>query len=101
MTNKAFTEAKKEHLKTLTQYVPVVARVHGQSHNEFYDVEKEFNSMAAKLKAAGKKMPELDGEFAALRKITDNYTVPSDVCESYAAVYEMLSKLDGAYHAQE
>lgn len=39
----------------------------------------------------------LDNEFKQLREITDNYTVPGDVCESYEAVYNMLSELDDAY----
>ena len=34
-----------------------------------------------------------------LREITDNYTVPGDVCESYEAVYNMLAELDKAYEA--
>jgi len=34
-----------------------------------------------------------------LRETTNNYTVPDDVCESYEAVYNMLSELDKAYHA--
>jgi regulator of cell morphogenesis and NO signaling len=38
-------------------------------------------------------------EFARLREITDDYTVPGDVCETYEAVYGMLADLDKAYHA--
>ena len=38
----------------------------------------------------------MDNEFKQLREITDNYTVPSDVCETYEAVYNMLSELDEA-----
>ncbi len=34
-----------------------------------------------------------------LRQITDNYTIPGDVCETYAGVYNMLSEVDKAYHA--
>lgn len=35
-----FTQAKEQHLKILSQYVPVVSRVHGGSHPEFYEVQK-------------------------------------------------------------
>ncbi len=48
---------------------------------------------------AGTGRPDLDSEFTRLRAVTDNYTVPSDVCESYEAVYKMLLELDQAYHA--
>jgi iron-sulfur cluster repair protein YtfE (RIC family) len=47
----------------------------------------------------GSNKPELNQEFAQLREITNNYTVPVDVCESYEAVYKMLSEIDKAYHA--
>ena len=42
---------------------------------------------------------DLTSDFASLREITSNYTIPGDVCESYAAVYNMLSDLDKAYSA--
>lgn len=97
MDNKHFDKVKAKHLKTLAQYVPIVARVHGKSHPEFYEVQKVFDALAKKLK--GSKAAELDEEFEKLREITKGYTVPDDVCESYEAVYTMLAELDKAYHA--
>ncbi len=94
-----FNEAKKKHFQTLKQYVPVVAKVHGGNHPEFHEVRKLFEEITEKVKKAGSKTPELNEEFAKLREITDNYTVPGDVCESYEAVYHMLAEVDGAYHA--
>ena len=88
-----------ELMKTLKQYVPVVARVHGGNHPEFHEVQTLFNAIAEKTKGKGSVMPDLKEEFARLRVITDQYTVPGDVCESYEAVYQMLAKLDEAYHA--
>lgn len=92
-----YQEAVKTHLKTLKQYVPVVDRVHGQNHPEFHDVRRLFESLAARTAEAGRRLPQLNGEFEQLRLITSNYTVPGDVCESYEAVYKMLSALDLAY----
>jgi len=92
---RTFDEVKKEHVKTLEMYVPIVARVHGKHHPEFHDVKKVFDEMKAKLK---KENADLEEEFLKLRNITDNYTVPGDVCESYEAVYKMLEELDNAYH---
>jgi len=93
-----FNEAKKTHLKTLKQYVPVVSKVHGGSHPEFHEVHKLFEAINVKIKEAGAKKPELNDEFAELRKITNDYTVPVDVCETYEAVYTMLAEIDKAYH---
>lgn len=100
MANKqAFNEAKAKHFKTLGQYVPIVARVHGKNHPEFYDVQKLFDTLAKKVMEAGSETPDLNEEFTKLREITNDYTVPSDVCESYEAVYNMLAELDKAYRA--
>lgn len=93
-----FNEVKNKNFKTLEQYVPVVARVHGAHHPEFHEVRKLVDTIIEKTKAAGSEIPELIEEFAKLREITDNYTVPGDVCESYEAVYNMLAELDEAYH---
>ncbi len=86
------TVNKEEILQQLQLYVPIVARVHGPSHPEFYDVQNEFIEMTKKLE----QQPDgdLDIHFNKLREVTDNYTVPSDVCESYEAVYHMLQQLD-------
>ena len=92
-----FTEAKKQYLKVLKQYVPIVDRVHGANHPEFHDVRTVFETMVAKIERAGTKDPGLHEEFAHLRTITEGYRIPQDVCESYEAVYSMLSKLDEAY----
>lgn len=94
-----FNQVKETHLKTLEQYVPVVAKVHGENHPEFYQVRKVYDEFAKKVKDAGVEKPDLKEEFVKLREITDNYTVPGDVCESYEAVYNMLAELDKAYEA--
>lgn len=92
-----FDEAREKHFSTLRQYVPIVARVHGDNHPEFHEVRKLFETINEKAKEAGSDKPELNEEFARLREITGNYSVPGDVCESYAAVYNMLAEVDEAY----
>ncbi len=92
-----FNKTKERNLERLEQYVPIVERVHGGSHPEFHDVRRLFDKINIKIKKAGSEKPELDKEFKELRKVTDNYTVPDDVCESYEAVYKMLAELDEAY----
>jgi regulator of cell morphogenesis and NO signaling len=98
MTNrKSFDDVKAQHLETLRQYVPIVDRVHGKSHPEFHKVHALFDEINKKIKQSGAQKPALDEAFTTLREITDNYTVPDDVCESYEAVYTMLAELDQAY----
>lgn len=92
-----FNEAREKNFKRLEQFVPIVARVHGGHHPEFHEVKKVFDEINVKVKDAGTDKPQLDNEFKQLREITDNYKVPSDVCESYEAVYKMLEEVDEAY----
>ncbi len=95
--NLLFNEVLEKHFKTLKQYIPVVDKVHGKSHPKFHKIRALFEEMALKIQAAGKNRPELNEEFNKLEELTDNYTVPDDVCESYEAVYKMLFELDKAY----
>ncbi len=97
MTN--FSEAKEKYLETLEQYVPIVARVHGGTHPVFYEVQKVYDAIIVKVNEAKEAKPELNEEFAKLREITDDYSIPGDVCETYEAVYNMLAELDQGYHA--
>lgn len=94
---KTFEEAIKENMSTLEQYVPVVARVHGNDHPEFHEVKNIFDEMTRKIKDRQLNKLDLTEDFVKLRKVTNNYTVPNGTCESYEAVYNMLSKLDKAY----
>lgn len=96
---KKFNEAKKQYFKKLELFVPVVERVHGGGHPEFHDVRKLFDEINTKTKIASSEKLDLYNEFKQLREITNNYTIPGDVCESYEAVYNMLSELDEAYQA--
>ncbi|HHU48264.1 MAG: iron-sulfur cluster repair di-iron protein, ric [Caldicoprobacterales bacterium] len=96
---KSFNEVRENNFKTLEQYVPIVARVHGDNHPEFHEVRELFDIINRKCKEAGSERPEIDEELARLREVTNNYTVPSDVCESYEAVYNMLAEVDQAYQA--
>ena len=99
MSKLTFNQVKESHFETLDQYVPIVARVHGGNHPEFHEVRKVYDAIVDKAKEAGTERPELNNEFTKLREITDNYNVPSDVCESYEAVYNLLSEIDQAYQA--
>lgn len=99
MEQLTFNEAKEKHFERLEQFTPIVDRVHGDNHPEFHDVKAQWDSILEKTNEAGSDKPDLDSEFSKLREVTNNYTVPSDVCESYEAVYNMLEVVDAAYTA--
>lgn len=78
----------------LDQFMPVVERVHGPHHEEIYDVAKVYHKLRKKLETGEK---DLDPEFTELKKLTDNYKVPSGVCETYEFIYRELEKLNKLY----
>ncbi len=93
-----FNEVKEKYTERLDLYVPVVDRVHGEAHPEFHEVQRLYLEISGKMKNEGSALPDLSEEFKELRKVTDNYKVPEDTCESYESVYHMLAELDEAYN---
>lgn len=99
MANLNFAEVIKEHFPLLEQYTPVLVRVHGGSHPELAQVLEVFEKINAKVQEKGIEAADLTAEFEELRKVTGNYAIPSDGCETYVATYEMLEEADKAYRA--
>ena len=89
----------KKELETLDLYSNAITKVHGDSHPEAFEVREQFEKIQEKIKA-DKDNLKLDEEFEALRKITSNYEVPNDVCETYEATYRMLEQADKEYYGQ-
>lgn len=92
-----FIKVVDKYLSTLEQYVPIVARVHGGNHPEFHKVHRVFDTIVVKVKTSVDSA-DLSNDFSQLREITDNYFVPSDVCETFDAVYKMLAEIDSSYN---
>ncbi|MCF0115155.1 MAG: iron-sulfur cluster repair di-iron protein, ric [Erysipelotrichaceae bacterium] len=72
-----------EVITELNKILPVVERVHGDHHPELHEVAKLYKAL-------------LEGEdvFEELRKVTSDYTAPSDACPTYIKTYNDLKKLD-------
>ncbi|WP_233436813.1 hypothetical protein [Trichococcus shcherbakoviae] len=56
-----------------------------------------MDAIMEKANAARTERPDLNAESIQFRAISNDYTVPDDVCESYEAVYNMLAEVDAAY----
>ncbi|SDX93315.1 iron-sulfur cluster repair di-iron protein, ric [Salimicrobium album] len=99
MSEQTFNEVITNHFEKLDLYTTAITRAYGKNHPEAFEVRELFEKLSKKVKDAGANKPDLDVEFAQLRKITNNYAIPGDVCETYAGTYEMLSEVDKAYQA--
>lgn len=100
MSEKTFRNYFNANLETLDLYTTAITRAHGESHPEAFEVRDLFESIKEKVAKTDADIPELEAEFVKLREITNDYEVPSDVCETYAAVYDMLETADSEYHAE-
>lgn len=96
---RTFQEIVANDFEKLDVFTKAITRAHGQSHPEAFQVRERFEAIRAKVRAAGAARPDLDAEFAELRRVTGHYAVPADTCETYAAVYRLLAEADRAYHA--
>ncbi|MNJ36741.1 hypothetical protein D3C77_315410 [compost metagenome] len=94
-----FIDIATDYFEKLDLFTTAITRAHGKNHPEAFEIRSLFEAINDKVKNAGTNKPNLDLEFAQLRKITGNYTIPGDVCDTYAAVYNMLSEADKAYHS--
>lgn len=94
-----FTEVESRYFPKLEMFTLAITRAHGKNHPEAFEVHDLFRQISEKTKQAGANKPDLNAEFGQLREDTGNYTIPEDVCGTYAAVYNMLSETDQAYQA--
>ena len=86
------------YIKEIESYIRIVSRVHGNMHPEIKEVEKIYDRLISMILDKNENVIDIDKEFYSLRKITNNYTIPEDVCESYERVYYLLEELDKEYH---
>lgn len=94
-----FNTVMHTHFPKLDRYTLPLTRAHGKNHPEVFRVHELYQTINAKVKESGEGKPVLDKEFNELRQVTSEYALPSDACETYKAVYAMLSEADEAYFA--
>ena len=73
-----------EIIKELDKILPVVVRVHGEHHPELREVARLYDAL---------KENRNSETAAKLREVTGNFTVPGDVCPTYAKTYADLEAL--------
>lgn len=93
----SFRERMEENTEQLDLYTTAITRAHGETHPEAFRVRRLYEEISTRVHATDTDKPNLDAAFIQLRKTTNNYEVPVDVCGTYAAVYNMLSEADRAY----
>lgn len=94
-----YTDLLESYMEKLDVFSMAITRAHGKSHPETFQVRELFEAIREKTEQSSPNQLNLDMEFNQLRKVTDDYRIPDDVCETYEQTYIMLSNIDKAYSA--
>ncbi len=78
-----------QDLARAVQFAPLIERVHGANHPELSRVRE----IALALQQSGNDTRTSD-LFKDLRTLTQNYALPDDACEAFAATYRALERAD-------
>lgn len=87
-----YRKKNKDLFEKLNFYLPIVKKVHEKDHDEIFEVDRIYNCIKENIDNSNHD--KLEDDFVNLRKITNDYTIPQDTCETYEAVYKMLKKID-------
>ncbi|WP_334330462.1 iron-sulfur cluster repair di-iron protein, ric [Companilactobacillus sp. HBUAS59699] len=71
-------------------YTKAITNAHGQNHPEVFDVRQQYVKLCLDARSGN----NLDKNFEELRKTTNNYAIPNDVCPVFEATYHMLESAD-------
>ncbi len=115
----------REALPRINDYMNAVMRAHGAQHPELFSLGSEFGKLNADLQqhlikeeevlfVMLKQQEEKEAEPLAntiiheheeageillkLRKISNNYTLPSDACNTFAKLYRALQEMEDDLH---
>ncbi len=75
---------KKEIIEELDKILPVVEKVHGNNHPELHEVVKLYKDI---------KENNSEKSITELKKVTNNFTIPKDVCPTFEKTYKLLNNL--------
>lgn len=76
---------------TLDLYTSAITKAHGQHHPEVWQVRSIYEEIQKKIHAG---RYDLSDEFQQLRRITNNYAIPDDVCGAFRTAYQLLQQFD-------
>ncbi|WP_125568221.1 iron-sulfur cluster repair di-iron protein, ric [Companilactobacillus insicii] len=79
-----------ERQEKLDFYTKAITNAHGKNHPEVFDVRNEYIKLQQDIDDGN----DLSDNFNELRKTTNNYAIPNDVCPVFEATYHMLETAD-------
>lgn len=96
----AFTDYLHRNIEQLDQGTLAITRAHGAHHPEVFEVRRLYQTIRGRVAAAGGARPAVGDEFAQLRRITGDYTIPGDGCPTLEMTYLMLQNAHRLYDSE-
>lgn len=84
-----------EHKEDLDLFTLTLTKVHVDAHPEVKIVRELYVCIQDKI---DNEIKDIDHEFATLDRITKNYEIPSDVCNTYEKTYNLLKEASKIYN---
>ncbi len=84
-----------DHKEDLDLFTLALTKAHVDAHPEVKDVRDLYLRIQYKLDV---DIKDLDHEFETLKRITNNYEIPNDVCGTYEKTYHLLKEANRLYN---
>ncbi|MGX7074805.1 iron-sulfur cluster repair di-iron protein, ric [Globicatella sanguinis] len=78
-----------ENEEQMNLYTQAISKVHVKNHPEVLEIQKLYQSILQKIKNG---TVDVSYEFRRLDEITNHFSTPKDVCQTYEAVIEFLKE---------
>lgn len=82
----------------LAMYTGAIAKVHSRLHPEVHEVKALYEDILSEVKQ-DEKSAGLRKAFDRLVELTNNFEIPADTCETFAAVYQDLATANQLFRA--
>ncbi|GBG93569.1 hypothetical protein LFYK43_00280 [Ligilactobacillus salitolerans] len=92
-----YSDLQEEYFPTLETYTLAITRAHGKNHPETFKVHELFGKIEAKTQVGA----DVSTEYQEIKKVTDNYRIPTDACPTMEKTYHFLAELEQAYSAEK
>lgn len=86
MTAEALLRQNEDKLELYTQ---AITKAHGKNHPEVFEVRRLYETIKDKVDN-GDNFTE---EITQLKKVTNNFAIPNDVCATFEGTYKLLKEV--------
>lgn len=86
-----------EHKEDLDLFTSALTKAHVDAHPEVKVVRELYVKIQYKIDV---DIKDLDHEFETLKRITNNYEIPNDVCGTYEKTYQLLKEANRLYNEE-